>query len=158
MAEEVVVTSVWRGRVIRYAPLILWAGVIFFLSSGQGSMTETSRFIRPLIAFFFPSAPPDTFLLVHAFIRKAAHFVEYAVLAFFAARALSNSSINVLRNYWALFSFVLIVLVAAVDESNQSFNAARTGSIWDVFLDISGGLTIIVIYQLLKRRALARQQ
>ncbi len=137
---------------ISYAPLILWTGVILFLSTSQASMAETSRFIRPLIEFFFPSAAPDTFLLAHAFIRKTAHFVEYAVLALFAARAFSNSSVNILSRYWALFSFALVILIAVIDESNQSLDASRTGSAWDALLDTSGGLSAILIFYLILRR------
>ncbi|MEO7673570.1 MAG: VanZ family protein [Pyrinomonadaceae bacterium] len=144
--------SNWQGRLIRYAPLILWTGVVLFLSTSQASMAETSRFIRPLIEFFFPSASPETFLLVHAFIRKTAHFVEYAVLALFAARAFSNSSINILRKYWALFSCAIVVLIALIDESNQSLGASRTGSVWDVLLDISGGISAILIFYVIRRR------
>jgi VanZ family protein len=141
-----------RGRVIRYAPLVLWIGVIFLLSSSQGSMAETSRFIRPLIEFFFPSASPDTFLLVHAFIRKTAHFVEYAVLAMFAAKALFSSSMPPLRNYWHAFSILLVLIVAAIDETNQSTNFSRTGSGWDVLLDLSGGITAMFTLWIAKKR------
>ena len=132
--------------------MLLWIGVIFIMSSGQGSMAETSRFIRPIIQFFFPSAAPDTFLIVHAFIRKTAHFVEYAVLSLFAVRAFSRSSIDILRNYWGLFTLALVVLIAVIDESNQSFEVSRTGSFRDVVLDISGGAAAIIVYYLVKRK------
>ena len=152
MTGDKIASSIWRGRIIRYAPVLLWVGVILFLSSDQGSMAETSRFIRPLIEFFFPSAAPETFLLVHAAVRKTAHFVEYAVFAFFASRAFSNSSIHALRYYWPAAAFAAVAAVAVIDESNQGFNASRTGSAWDVLLDISGGITMILIYYAVKRR------
>ena len=47
-------------------------------------MSQTSRFIRPLIEFFFPGASPETILLIHAFIRKSAHFIEYGLLGLLA--------------------------------------------------------------------------
>ena len=144
--------SNWRGRLIRYAPLILWIGVIFFLSSNQGSMAQTSRFIRPIIEFFFPTASPDTFLLVHAFIRKTAHFVEYAVLAMFAAKAFFHSSVRSLRNYWYAFSILLVLLIAAIDETNQWTNVSRTGSGWDALLDLSGGIAAICTLWIAKKR------
>ncbi len=49
--------SKWRERIIRYAPLILWIGLIMLLSTGQASMSNTSHFIRPVLEFFFPNAP-----------------------------------------------------------------------------------------------------
>ncbi len=130
----------WRGRLIRYAPIVLWAGVVLFLSTSQGSSMQTSRFIRPIIEFFFPNASPDVFLFVHAAIRKSAHFIEYAVLALFSARAAFSSSKNTLNRNALLFSLAVVVIVAVIDETNQSLESDRTGSVWDILLDLSGGL------------------
>ena len=40
---------------------------------------------------------------------------------------------------------LIVVLVAALDEYNQSFSLSRTGSYVDVLLDISGGFTMLAI-------------
>lgn len=135
-------------RFFRYAPLVLWVGVILFLSSGQASMSNTSRFVRPVLEFLFPNAPEETLIIYHAYIRKLAHFTEYAILAFWASRAFSNSSRNFLRRFWFVFAFILIALVASVDETNQSFINSRTGSIYDVLLDVSGGTAMILMFYL----------
>lgn len=137
-----------RERFFRYAPLLLWIGVVLLASTTQASMSNTSRFIRLLLVFLFPNAPEETLIVYHNFIRKAAHFTEYAFLAFFAARAFSNSSVGFLRKFWFAFAFVLVILIASIDETNQSFNSARTGSVYDVLLDCSGGLTVILIFYL----------
>jgi VanZ family protein len=142
----------WCARFFRYAPLILWIGIIFYLSSGQASMSQTSRFIRPLLEFLFPATPQETLVIYHGYIRKLAHFTEYAILGFLAARAFSSSSIRVLRKYWFAFSFLLVTLIASIDETNQSFLPSRTGSIYDVLLDVSGGLTMALILYWVKNR------
>ncbi len=152
MAEDVFVSSRRRGRFIRYAPLVLWMGVVFFLSSNQGSMAETSQFIRPIIEFFFPSASPDTFLIVHAFIRKTAHFTEYGLLAVFAARAFFGSSRPFLNRYWYAASILLVLLIAVIDETNQSTEVSRTSSGWDVLLDLFGGIAAICTLWIAKNR------
>ena len=103
MAEKKLQTSEWHGRILRYVPLILWIGVILFASTTQGSMSKTSNFIRPILEFFFPNATEENLIIYHAYIRKLAHFVEYAVLAFFASRAFWYSSIKLLQKYWYLF-------------------------------------------------------
>jgi len=139
----------WRGRIIRYAPILLWIGVIFFLSSDQGSSTQTSRFIRPLLKFLFPSAPEETLQIYHGFVRKGAHVTEYAILALLAARVFSKSSIAALYNHRYLFPILLVALVACLDELNQSFGASRTGSGWDILLDISGGVAMILLLRLI---------
>jgi VanZ family protein len=144
----------WRERFFRYAPLILWIGVIMLLSSRQASMAQTSIYVRPVLEFLFPNAAEETLILYHSYVRKLAHFVVYAVLAFWAARAFWSSSVKVLRKYWQIFSFLLVVLIASIDETNQSFSDTRTGSIYDVLLDAAGGLTMILIllfYKFLSR-------
>ena len=140
----------WRGRVLRYAPLIVWTGVVLFASTGSASMSETSRFVRPLLNFLFPNTPEEILTIYHGYIRKLAHLTEYAILGFFAARAFANSSVNSLRNYWFVLAFIVVLIVACADEFNQSFNAARTGSIYDVLLDCTGGAMMILIFRAAK--------
>lgn len=134
-----------RGRFFAYAPLVLWTVLILILGSGAGSTAHTSRFIKPLIEFFFPDAAPDTFLLIHALIRKAAHLIEYAVLGLLAVRAYRGSSLPTLRRHWAGFAFLTAALVAGIDEFNQSFDTSRTGSGWDVLIDLAGAAAAILI-------------
>jgi len=151
MVETTFQKSAWRGRFFRYAPLILWIGVIFIASSNTGSMSNTSRFIRPLLEFLFPGTPEEILVVYHGYIRKFAHFAEYFGLAFFASRAFFGSSKEWLRKFWFIFALVLIVLVATADETNQSFLASRTSSVYDVLLDSSGGLTMILLFAVVKK-------
>jgi VanZ family protein len=141
----------WRGRIIRYAPLFLWIGIILFASTTQGAMSNTSRFIRPLLEFLFPNAPEETLIFYHGYIRKFAHLSEYAILAFWACRAFWSSSVKFLQTYWFIFSLALVFLVASIDEYNQSFNTLRTGSFYDVWLDVSGGALMVILFTLYKR-------
>lgn len=141
----------WRGAIVAYAPLIFWIGVIFFLSSDQGSMSQTSLFVRPLLEFLFPTAPEETLQIYHGYVRKGAHFTEYAVLAFLAIRACSMSSLDVVRRTRHLLPLILVAFVAAIDELNQSFEASRTGSVGDALLDIFGGVVIIAGMWAIKR-------
>lgn len=120
-----------------YAPLIVWIGIIFYLSSDQGSMSNTSRFVRPILVFLFPSADETTLLFYHGIVRKLAHFTEYAILGALAVRALVRSQ------YRYAFSLLIVVAVAFADEFGQSFRPTRTASIVDVGIDIAGGLVII---------------
>ena len=100
-----------RARFFRYAPLFLWIGLIFFLSSNQGSMTNTSGFIRPFLEWLFPQAPEFTLQNYHVYIRKLAHLSVYFVLGLTAFHAFALSRRNILRNYWfhwqSLLSFPL---------------------------------------------------
>lgn len=102
-------------------------------------MNETSRVIRPLLEFLLPSAAPETLTLIHGYIRKFAHFAEYAVLAFFALRALMPYK----HRFAVALAFAAVV--ATVDELNQSLDPSRTSSPWDVALDIAGAASTVFV-------------
>ena len=118
--------------------------MIFYLSGDSGSMSATSRYVRPVLEFLFPTAPVATLQIYHAYVRKAAHFTEYAVLAFLALRAFLDSRIEGVKKLRYVLPMVLVAAIAAMDELNQSFLASRTGSFWDILLDIWGGLAMIL--------------
>ena len=134
-----------------YAHVLLWIGVIFLLSSPEGSFSQTSRIIGPLLHFFFPNLPEETQAIIHGYVRKTAHFTEYAVLAFLAVRACGLSFSVFLKKWRYILPIMLVVAIASLDEFNQSFESSRTSSIWDVLLDISGGLAMVVFLWLIKR-------
>lgn len=119
----------------------------------MGSMNETSRIIRPLLEFLFPAAPPETLTLYHGYIRKFAHFAEYAVLASLAFRALAP-----FKHKYGI-ALVFAAFVAFLDEFNQSLNPTRTSSGWDVALDIAGAAFAIAVLALIAilRRAKSRR-
>ena len=115
-------------------------------------MSHTSRFIRPLLEFIFPGAPEETLLFYHGIIRKTAHFAEYAVLALLACRAFAGSASLWLSRSPYIAALVLVCLVAVLDEAQQSFNPTRTGSPFDVLIDVAGGLTAVSLSYLFVRR------
>lgn len=152
MDTEKSTKQIWRGRIIRYAPLILWLTVIFINSSMIGASSNTSRLIRPLLEWLFPNSPEEIILIYHGYIRKFAHFAEYAVLGFFAARAFWHSSTAILRKFWFFWALLFVAFVASFDEYNQSFNPSRTSSIYDVLIDVAGGLFALAAFFVIKAR------
>ena len=138
--------SVWRRRLTRYLPVIVWIAVVLFLSTSQGSMSRTSLFIRPLLEFLFPSADETTLQIYHGYIRKMAHVTEYAILAVLACSAFRSSTKHWLASRWWLAALITVLTVASIDEFNQSFNQLRTGQPLDVLLDLAGGTLGLLAY------------
>src|SRR2546421_9421439 len=142
----------WRVQLSACAPLVLWIGVIFLLSSPKASMAETSKLIGPILNFFFPNLSEAARQTVHYYVRKTAHFTEYGVLAYLAIRAMLVIGVGWTRLALSAFAVTLVLTIASVDELNQSFEPSRTGSIWDVLLDVSGGLSMVICLWLTRRR------
>jgi VanZ family protein len=98
----------------------------------------------------------ETLVLMHFLSRKLAHFVEYAILGFLSVRAFSGSPTTSIRTRWFAISAGLIVLYALIDEYRQSFVPSRTASFFDSLIDMSGGMTALIIFRRLGRTKRSR--
>jgi len=130
--------------VSHYLPLIAWLAFISFASSDSFNAGNTSRIIAPLILWLFPNTSPETLAVVHFITRKIAHFTEYAILGFLAARAFRTSPRSSINRRWLLICVTLVVINALLDEYHQSFVPSRTASIYDSLIDMAGGLTVLI--------------
>ncbi|MDQ5844794.1 MAG: VanZ family protein [Acidobacteriota bacterium] len=139
-------SSVMR-RVVRYGPLLVWIGFISFASTGEFSADNTSQIVRPILLWLFPNISEAALVSIHFLTRKAAHFCEYAVLAFLARRAFISSSKSVIRRHWFAISLALVVLNSLLDEFHQAFVPTRTGSIYDSAIDVLGGLIVLTVFR-----------
>ena len=136
--------------VSRYLPLIVWLVFIFFASSDNLNAGNTSRIIGPLILWLFPSTSPETLAVVNVIMRKIAHFSEYAILGFLAARAFRTSPHPAINRRWFWICIALVAVYALLDEYHQSFVPSRTASIFDSLIDIAGGITVLIFIRFRK--------
>ena len=143
-------------RVWRYGPLVAWMVFMFFASTGALSGENTSRIVRPLLLWLFPEISEEKIYLAHFVTRKVAHFLEYGLLAFLAARAFSSSSSPSLRRRWFLISLLLVVVYSLSDEYHQSFVPSRGASVYDILIDTLGGLTALLLYYAWRSRRRAK--
>ncbi|MBR3534262.1 MAG: VanZ family protein [Oscillospiraceae bacterium] len=76
---------------------------------------------------------------MHFYIRKAAHFSEYALLGIIA---FLNSTLYFKKTRTRFFTTLpFCLLYAATDEMHQLFTDGRCGSPVDVMIDFSGAVT-----------------
>src|SRR5215831_15399859 len=125
------------ARLKDWAPAIVWAGVISSLSTDTFSAEHTSIFLIPLLRWLFPRASDSTIFLMHALIRKSAHFVEYFIFSLFLMHGLRGEERG-WKLRWALWAVAIAAGYAGLDEFHQSFVASRTASPWDALLDTTG--------------------
>lgn len=143
--------TAWRARLWRYGPVLLWMAFIFFASTNQFSASNTSRILRPLLLWLYPDMSEERLRFAHFIVRKLAHLSEYAIFGLLSARAFLSSTREALRRHWFLYTFLLISLYAFGDEFHQLFVPSRTGSVYDSFIDITGG-TIALLLLALRRK------
>jgi hypothetical protein len=107
----------------KYASLIIWVSIIYYLSS-QGL-----EFIGPSNIWEF-------------ILRKIFHAFEFAVLALLIFRILHQTEKR--HIYWDIaWTFIFTVLYAISDEYHQTFTIGRFGTIRDVSIDSFGALVSV---------------
>ena len=112
-----------------WIPVILWAAVILVAATDTFSASRT----RDWLDFLYGGEAPEAANFV---VRKLAHVVEYAILGALSWRASGRASTALL----------VALAVAGTDEFRQSLSAQRTGTPWDVALDLVGaaaGVTVM---------------
>lgn len=147
-----------RRIVLAWAFVALWAGVIITLGGDDWSLQETSRFLSPMIEWIFGDIDGPTKWRIYLAVRKSAHFVEYAILALLTFRA---ALISAPRNQLATAGWTalfLVALVSTADEARQAFSSARSGSPYDVLIDVTGGAVAIGALLLITWRMRAPEQ
>jgi VanZ family protein len=108
-------------RVSTWLPVVVWAAVIFTLSSIPHLGTDLGVW--------------DTIL------RKGAHTLEYAILGALLLRALGREAP----------AFLAGVAYAVTDEIHQHFVGGRHASPVDVAIDCAGVLLGILVFQAARR-------
>ena len=110
------------------------------------SHANTFALMEPILCWFAPGASAQDISTLHILGRKLGHFLipalAYLALVFGPLRN---------RRYTAL---VLCAVFAVLDETLQVFIPGRTGSIYDVALDMGGVLFSFLVHSAftMKRR------
>ncbi len=112
---------------------------VFIFSNSLEIGAASSARSQEVTALLNRYLSPLGLYLTEAVVRKLAHFAEYTLLAFWFTLCLRVYTRHYIRHIsWPLF---LVLLVANVDETLQTYVASRNGSIRDVWIDFGGGVT-----------------
>jgi len=116
------------NRLIKYwFPVFVWCSIIFYFSSIPNLSTGWGIW--------------DTLL------RKGAHLVEYAFLAYLLIRAFKKTTVLSLSALYA-WSLRLSIFYALSDEIHQRFVPGREMSAYDLFIDSLGAVFAILLVSL----------
>ena len=115
-----------------YLPLILWAFLIFYFSS-----------IPNLKSGF-----ADVWDLI---LRKAAHILEFAILAVLLIRVGLRKERGLNKRLVYVVALVFGILYAVMDEYHQTFIIGREGVLTDVLIDSLGVMLGTGVYLAVKK-------
>lgn len=139
---------------IRILLTVLCACAIYWIFSNSmqdgaassSASKDVTQGVQDAIGTIAPSSPIATatgsdFDKLHAFIRKCAHFLEYAMLG--ALLFWSCLSYTKLKRFWFV-PLCVGFLVAVFDEYIQNFSGGRVCSFNDVMIDTAGAASGIL--------------
>ncbi len=135
--QRVPVSSFVPQFVRSWWPALLWACIIFSLSTDSFSSERTESIIYPIFRWLIPSLTLAQFEPIHYLIRKSAHFTEYFIFSLLLFRGVRSARPG-FRWTWSLTALSIAAGYSALDEIHQAFVASRTASVWDSLLDSTG--------------------
>ena len=125
-------------------PALVWAGVIFTMSTDTFSSQHTASFFEPILRWIRPSLTMVQFAFLHHLIRKSAHFTEYFVFCLLLYRGLRGGRIG-WSFMWGFNAFFIAAGYSVLDEIHQAFVPSRGPSAYDSLLDSTGALVAVVV-------------
>lgn len=118
-----------------WVPVVLWSAVILVAATDAFSAEHSRDWIELVLGRPAPE-------LLNAFVRKSAHVIEYGILAALAWHASGR----------VVPTMLVALAVASTDEFRQSFSPYRTGTPWDVLLDLAGAALVVGVLAARARR------
>jgi VanZ family protein len=140
-------------------PVIIWAGVIFYMSTRNFGASFSNHILADVLGFFHLEVSHHAFHLLATGFRKLGHFTEYGIFAIFLYHALGDENRSAWNSRKALACILLAGLYSLTDEFHQRFVPGRGPSIVDCGFDTLGAtLGILVVYLLSKKPVRRREE
>jgi len=130
----------WLGA---WWPALLWATLIFLMSTDTFSSEHTGSIIEPILRWIYPAITRGQFEIIHHVIRKSAHFTEYFIFALLLFRGIRGNRLG-WRWSWGLLALFIAAIYSALDEIHQAFVASRSASPYDSLLDSVGASAAVI--------------
>jgi VanZ family protein len=127
-----------RDFLIYWVPALGWMGLIYYLSTGRFSFSQTAGLIEPLLLRWFKRMSTDGVTRAHMKLRAIAHFVEYLVLSLLVYRAVRAGHPDSWESKWMRLTLVITIGYAIADELHQKWEWGRTPRVKHVVIDVSG--------------------
>lgn len=126
------------------ALLWIFSNSMFSKEASNAQSTKVAEFLKPIYEKILPLFGKEaTAANLNHYVRKTAHFAEYALLGFLLYGSLRLYHFK--KKHIPLLSFPICVLCAGIDETIQYFMPDRGPMFKDVVLDSCGALAGILV-------------
>jgi VanZ family protein len=142
-------TSAWL-------PVAAGIAIIALESTAYFGADRTSGPFRWLFQMLFGPVSDVRWAEIHHIIRKSGHFLGYGAIGLAWLRAWRMTMTTAPFHTDASLALLGTAMLASWDEWHQSFLPNRTSSPWDVLLDCSGALVMLLIARAVLRRNFRR--
>jgi VanZ family protein len=132
------------------APLFLCCWLVAFFSSSTGAARHMIDLLMNVLGMNRSDAQTAALIF-----RKSMHFLFYGTLGFLGYRAAVRGGVT---GKAVVLGLAVALMHASFDEIRQSGYADRTGSFWDVCLDMAGATCFVVTASALGKKALRKER
>lgn len=136
-----------RGKSVRWLTLAMGMGLLVAVFSGAvGDADPMIAWLQSVAGWSLERAEVGTFVF-----RKSTHVVFYCALSYSLARAALAAKLDF--NIAARLAVIWAFSHSVFDEATQMSFDSRTGSVWDVLIDMSGaGAALLIVWLHWRRR------
>lgn len=154
-----------KKLIISWLLVILWAGLIFFMSSmdTNESNGKSKTIINDVVeksvettnGLGITNKHPSENKMKQIIeksnypLRKVAHASEYFIFTILILIALKNSGVKGCKKF--IIALVICFIYACTDEYHQTFVNGRTGQFSDTLIDTLGGFISCLMYSLMMK-------
>lgn len=127
--------------------MIIWAGLIYYMSTRTFGSAFSNHLLRDILAILHLQVSGHTFELLATMFRKLGHFTEYGIFSIFLYHAVGGGYRSAWNPRKALACILLAGLYSLTDEYHQEFVPGRGPSILDCGFDTIGAtLGMVIVY------------
>jgi VanZ family protein len=146
-----------RFWISTWLPVVLGIAMIVLESTVFMGADHTSGPLRAIVQAIFGPIGDERWQVIHHYIRKSGHFIGYGLIGVAWLRAWWRTLPRL--PFVADFGLALLgtATIASCDEWHQTFLPNRTGTPWDVLLDSTGAVVLMLITYGLMRIARPRR-
>jgi len=142
--ENSIKPGAWM-RWLRAAGFFIWTiGIIAATTMNDPTQTQGGGWIEALLT---------TFSIPHVVVAKSYHFAAYAFWTWLLMGLFAGGYLRPAERRWLAWCICLLVAMSCFQESLQFLNPTRHPSLWDVGLNVLGGLACLIARPWLLHRA-----